>query len=608
MSSLQQTWNNSQFFSHSDDPKIAETIAQIKQAIAALTAACKPFNQLIETAETIPAAKFDEIIAQVRTAHEQRTEVYKQLGNVQTFIASILSVDSQDTVAREWKPTLQQLSANISQTTKALDVFLNRASDALIHQLVQDPILAELRFALQHQRKLQDQLLSLAEEKLITGLAVTGLQGWGNLYTELAGSLKCEVNGETMGLAKAFNLQSSPDRAIRKAAWQGTKTAWETQATTIASILNAINGWRIEETKQRSSQRELHYLDQSCHQSRIDRETLNALVDTTYARRSVGQRALATMGKVLKVDQMQPWDLFAPPPISGDSEAISYETAIEIIANAFSQLTPEMGEFVVMMAQKGWIDAQPTPNRSTGAYCGGFSEPREPRVFMTYEGSMNNVLTLAHELGHAWHSWVMRDLPRYKTDYSMTLAETASIFGETLVRDALLEKATTPEQKLAIAWEDGAAAAAFLLNIPARYTFEQKLVESRKQGFVIADKLKTMMHDSWQHWYEDSLGSYDEMFWASKLHFSIASLSFYNYPYLFGYLFSLGIYAQKEKYGAAFNELYTNLLRDTGSMTAEDLVLQHLQQDIRQPEFWQASLDIVDRGVSRLEALAIATV
>lgn len=216
---------------------------------------------------------------------------------------------------------------------------------------------------------------------------------------------------------------------------------------------------------------------------------------------------------------------------------------------------------------------------------------------------MDNVLTLAHELGHAWHNWVMRDLPRYQTFYSMTLAETASIFAETLVRDALYNQATTPEQKLSIAWEEGSAAAVFLLNIPARFTFEQKLVEARKQGFVIAPRLKTMMGESWQHWYEDSLASYDEMFWASKLHFSIAGLGFYNYPYLFGYLFSLGIYAQKERYGDAFNDLYTNLLRDTGSMTAEHLVQTHLKQDIRQPEFWQASLDIVDRGVSRLEAL-----
>ncbi|NJN21093.1 MAG: M3 family oligoendopeptidase [Leptolyngbya sp. RL_3_1] len=484
-----------------------------------------------------------------------------------------------------------------------LDVFLTRASEAFIQVLITDPDLAELRFSIQHSRKLKDQLLTVTEEQLVTGLAVNGLHSWGNLYTELAGTLKCTVEDNEVGLAKAFNLLSSPSREIRSEAWHGVKAAWEGRAETVAVILNAINGWRLEETKQRGRQRPLHYLDKSCHQSRIDRATLDALMETTYQNRAIGQRALTAMGKVLAITPMEPWDLFAPPPVANDAPVFTFEAAIDLVANAFRQLTPEMGDFAVMMAEKGWIDAQPTPNRSTGAYCTGFSEPREPRIFMTFEGSMNNVLTLAHELGHAWHNWVMRDLPRYETYYSMTLAETASIFAETLVRDALLAQASTPEQKRAIAWEDGSAAVTFLLNIPARFTFEQKLVEARQQGFVIADVLKGMMRDSWQHWYEDSLASYDEMFWASKLHFSISQLGFYNYPYLFGYLFSLGIYAQRERYGAAFNDLYTTLLRDTGTHTAEDLVQQHLQQDIRQPAFWQASLAIVDRSVRQLEAL-----
>jgi oligoendopeptidase F len=604
MPNLQQTWDNSAFYTHSDDPRIHTTVEQLKNAIVAIDDHCAFFNSLIETAETLPEEKFEDLIHRVRTLHEQTNQVHHSLDNLQTFISSILSVNARDARASEWKPTLQQLSAELSQATKALDVFLIRARDAFIDRLILDPKLTELSFFLQHERKLKDQLLSLTAEKLITGLAVSGLESWDNLYTELAGNLSCTINGESMGLAKAFNLQSSPDRNLRAAAWNATQTAWKTQSETVASILNAINGWRIEETKHRGTQRELHYLDKSCHQSNIDRATLNALMDSTYQRRSIGQRALKTMGKVLKIDALHPWDLPAPPPSLSNAK-ISFEAAIDLIANAFRQLTPEMGDFAVMMATKGWIDAKPTAHRSTGAYCTEFSHPREPRIFMTFEGTMNNVLTLAHELGHAWHNWVMRDLPRHQTFYAMTLAETASIFAETLVRDALFNQATTPEQKLAIAWEEGSAAASFLLNIPARFTFEQKLVEARKQGFVIADTLKTMMGESWQHWYEDSLASYDEMFWASKLHFSIADLGFYNYPYLFGYLFSLGIYAQKERYGEAFNALYTNLLRDTGSMTAEQLVLTHLNQDIRQPEFWQGSLEIVDRGVSRLEALAL---
>lgn len=605
MPTLRQTWNNTAFYTSSDDPRIAATVDELKGAIAALADHCAPFEQHIAAAETLPSEKFEPLLDQVRTAHQQRTEIIKRLGNLSTFISSILSVDSRDASASRWKPTLQQLSAEMSQATKSLDVFLTRVADDFIQLAIADPVLAELSFSLQHRRKLKDQLLSVAEEKLVTGLAVNGLQGWGNLYTELSGTLQCTVGDETVGLAKASNLLSSPDRAVRSQAWHGIQAAWGDRAETVASILNAINGWRLEETKRRSHQRTLHYLDKSCHQSRIDRATLDALMEATYQRRTIGHRALNAMGKVLDINPA-PWDLFAPAPAAGQATSYTFEAAIELVAEAFRQLTPAMGDFAVMMAEKGWIDAEPTPNRATGAYCTSFSDPREPRIFMTFEGSMNNVLTLAHELGHAWHNWVMRDLPRYKTYYSMTLAETASIFGETLVRDALLAQASTREEKLEIAWEDGAAAMVFLLNIPARFTFEQHLVEARKQGFVIADALKAMMRDSWQHWYEGSLSGYDEMFWASKLHFSIAQLSFYNYPYLFGYLFSLGIYAQKDRYGDAFNELYTTLLRDTGTLTAEDLVQRHLGQDIRQPAFWQASLDIVDRAVSRLEALAVA--
>ncbi len=603
MPQLRQTWDNQQFFSGSDDPRIATAIEQLQADISELEASCQIFGELIATAENLPPSDIPDLISKVKTIHSQEVSILERLGNVRTFISSILSVDSQDAQANTWMPKLQQVGAALSQASTPLDVFLVRASDDFITQLLAEPELEERSFSISHARRLKDQLLSVEQEKLITGLGVTGLHGWGNLYDDLAGSLKCEVNGEIVGLAKAANLASSSDRSTRQAAWTAIRSAWSTREDSVASILNAINGWRLEETAQRSHIRELHYLDKSCHQSRIERETLNALMDTTYEHRAIGQRALKAMGQALEIKQMAPWDLFAPAPSAGGEENIPFDDAIALIAKAFNRLTPAMGDFAVMMAEKGWIDGAPTPNRTTGAYCTSFRSPREPRIFLTYEGTMNNVMTLAHELGHAWHNWVMRDLPMMKTWYSMTLAETASIFAETLVRDALLKEAKDPAQQLEIAWQNADSAAVFLLNIPARFEFEKRLVEARKDGYVIADKLKPMMANSWQHWYEDSLSEYDDLFWASKLHFSISGLGFYNYPYLFGYLFSLGIYAQQEKYGDAFNDLYTNLLRDTGSLTAEEVVLQHLQQDIRKPQFWKESLMIVDESVTQFEQL-----
>ncbi|MEM9807476.1 MAG: M3 family oligoendopeptidase [Cyanobacteria bacterium P01_D01_bin.56] len=606
MPQLRQTWDNQHFFTSTDDPKLTSAIAEIRTTIAQIASDCAPFTQRIETAETLPKEEFSPLLDTLRSIHETESALLKKLGNVRTYISTALSVDAKDTSASSLMPTMQQVGAELSQATKPMDVFLNRVPSEFVYSLVNDPVLSEMGFLLIHGRKLKDQLLSVAEESLVTGLATNGLHSWGNLYTTLAGTLKCDVDGETMGLAKAANLQSAPQRETRLAAWQGIRNAWIGHQDTAAAILNAINGWRLEETQKRATVRELHYLDKSCHQSRIERSTLNALMDTTYQQRAIGHRALNAMAKVLKIPTMAPWDLQAPAPTDGEPPTFSFEEAIELISTAFRKLTPEMGDFAVMMAEKGWIDGASTPNRATGAYCTRFSEPREPRIFMTFAGSMGNVITLAHELGHAWHNWVMRDLPPMRTYYPMTLAETASIFAETLVRDALLQQATTPAQKREILWQDAESAAVFLLNIPSRFEFEKRLVEARKQGVAIAPKLKTMMAESWQHWYEDSLSEYDDMFWATKLHFSISQLGFYNYPYLFGYLFSLGIYAQQAKYGEQFNELYTAILRDTGSMTAEELVTQHLQQDISQPEFWQASLGIVEKSVAQFEQLALA--
>ncbi len=601
---LRQTWDNTKFYSSTRDPKIDATVEALKADIANITADCKPFKTLAETAETIDLADYANLINQIRPIHLQRKDILSRLGNTGTFIYTALSVDTQDEHANTWMPILQKLSADLEEGMKPLNIFLERASEAFITALLADPDLSEIEFLLRHARKQKDFLLSVAEEQLMTALATNGLHTWGNLYSELAGTLKCEVQGETMGLAQAANLLSSTSADTRKAAWDGIRSAWATQQPAVAAGLNAINGWRLEEAKKRSNVRQLHYLDKSCHQSRIERSTLDALMDTTYQNRKIGHRALAAMAKALGQAQMNPWDTMAgAPSASGDGEKIPFEEAIALISNAFNNLTPEMGKFATMMAEKGWIDGKPTPNRSTGAYCSGFSDPREPRIFMTYEGTMSNVITLAHELGHAWHNWVMRDLSKMKTRYPMTLAETASIFAETLVRDALMQRATTPAQQMEIAWEDASSAAVFLLNIPARFEFEKRLVEARKVGALRPAQLSEMMRDSWKMWFEDSLSQYDDLFWASKLHFSISSLGFYNYPYLFGYLFSLGIYAQQPVYGSDFNQRYTDLLRDTGTMTAEDLVQQHLQKDLRQPQFWQDSLDIVEKSVVRFEEL-----
>lgn len=597
-----QNWNNEVFYQNIEDEKIAKDISELKQNSAELAAETKPFADYLLTA-ALPEWS-DELSAQLSAVFSRLDELTPRIHNLSVFVQSVATIDSGNVEAKKLISVMQGVGSDMGQAFAPVMVFLTRVSDAFIAELYGHDFIVPYKFRIDYSRKYRDQLLSVNEENLISAMAQNGLQTWGNLYNELSASLSGEVNGETYGLAKIFNMQFDEDRGVREQAWRATQEAWSGRGETAAAIVNSINGWRIEERKKRSSISEYHYLDEAVRDSRVSRKTLDAMMGATYDRRDIGHRSLAGMKKHLGLSELQPWDLSAPAPVSSAS-AYTYDEAIDLIAKCFSAFNPEMGAFVVMMAEKGWIDAEPTDTRRTGAYCTGFSEPREPRVFMTFEGTMTNVTTLAHELGHAWHNWVMRDMHKTLTQYPMTLAETASIFAENLVRDYLFNNAKSADEKLLIGWNDAESAAVMLNNIPARFDFERSLVEARQQGFVPEPQLVKLMGNAWGKWYGDSLAEYDPYFWATKLHFSITGMGFYNYPYLFGYLFSLGVYQQKDELGDKFNDLYTGLLRDTGSMTAEQVVMKHLKRDIEDEAFWHNSLDMVDKAIGQFESLPI---
>ena len=221
---------------------------------------------------------------------------------------------------------------------------------------------------------------------------------------------------------------------------------------------------------------------------------------------------------------------------------------------------------------------------------------------MTYTGAASQVITLAHELGHAYHSWVMRDLPLNQTGYGMSLAETASTFGETLVRDRLLQTSSSPQEKLDMLWAEMSAFTGFTLNIPVRFSFEKRFYEARSQRAMRPSELNELMSSAWQEWYGDALSEPDPGFWMSKLHFSMSYLSFYNFPYLFGYLFSLGVYYKREEMGDSFFERYVSLLRDTGRMSAEELAASHLKVDITGRDFWEGVFSRLEERVDAFEA------
>lgn len=548
-------------------------------------------------------------IAAAQSIHKLSERAAILLRNPFSLAGCLLSVDSRDDAAQALQGRLQTYQKRFGDLLEPLSQFIELADESVIDEYLADGEVAPAEFRVRHARKRRHEILSLEEENLINGLAPDGIHAWGNLYDQLSGTLSCNVrvDGETrtMGIAQASGLMLRSDARLRQSAWRGINEAWRAHEESCAAAINAIAGWRLELCRKRSKREPVHFLDAPVHMNRIGRETLDALLVVAEEARPLARRAAKLQARAYGESTIGPWDQRAPAPDLGQSSSAGtpFADAIGIISEAYAEVHPSMGEFVRMMVKERWVEGTVGDNKRPGAYCTGFPKSRTPRVYMTYTGGASDVITLAHELGHGLHSWVMRDLPESQRSYGMALAETASTFGETLVRDALLQRAGSPEARLDIAWEEMAALVAFILNIPTRFEFEKRFYECRDERPQRPSELDQMMSEAWTTWYGDSLSEPDPLFWANKLHFYISGLSFYNFPYLFGYLFSLGVYAKRAELSDAFYGRYEALLRDTGRMTAEDLAREHLEVDLAAPGFWQQTVRSLERRVDAFEAL-----
>ena len=588
-------WDLTIAYSGLDDPKIEQDIVLIQRSI-----------ELLESYQD----ERSQVIA-MQNAIQTQSAASTLLATVNTLATCAASTNATNTQAKQLIGRIAQLSSQLEQAFTPYENTLALADVVFIEQVLEhaDPCVAGQGFQIELlQRNAQTQL-SIEQEQLLSAMQVDGRDAWGRLYDNITGALQitiqCGDEQETMGFSQAASLLYGSEFAKQEAAWKGIQAAMAQHSHSFAAILNALAGWRLSEAKKRSSQQTEHFLDSSLRENRIQRGTLDAMMSVAQSNKHIGQRAGRLMAKIHGQDKMTPWNhLAAMPPLGGsEPQVYTFDEAIDVIKAAFSTVEPAMAEFVQTMVDNGWIDAEPSENRRLGAYCTKLAATRTPLVFMTWGGSRSDLLTLAHELGHAFHNWVMRDLPLCRTRYPMTLAETASIFAENIVRDYLLSHAASPEQKLEMLWEELSSAYALTINIPVRYEFEKAFYEARQNNELDAEQLCQLMSDTWQVWYGDSMEGQDSYFWASKLHFSISELSFYNYPYLFGYLFSLGVYAQRSVKGEAFYSDYVSLLRDTGSFLAEDVVSQHMGRDLTQPEFWQESMARLEQKVDQFEAL-----
>lgn len=524
------------------------------------------------------------------------------LGNLSTYANCEASLDSKNEAALKFNSKAQLLWARLSSALVPQEVFLKQCDESLLHEFLQAPHTQKASFMWNYERRLKPYLLSAEEEKTISDLLPFSHGGWGELYDQIAGSLRVKTAQGEIGVAQAAGILRGADEKARKDAWEGLQAAWKSAEVPCSILINNLVGYRLEMYKKRSHTQNMDFMIEPLNQSRIEAATLKAMMSTVEKNIEIPRRALRAMAKALNKPKIDPWDILAPSPRLGASSHYPFAEGLAMVRDSFASIDPKMSEFVDTMAKNNWLEARILPNKGPGAYCTGFKKSKTPRVFQSYMGSLKDISTLAHELGHAYHSWVMRDLSIFESQYPMTVAETASTFAETLLSERLVAKAQGDE-KFTIAWEEASDAVSLLINIPARFEFEKSFYEARQNGALSASELSALTDKAWRKWYGEELSKTEEQYWMTKMHFNFSDISFYNYPYTFGYLFSLGIYAMKEKLGEKFHQAYVDLLRDSGRMSAEDLVQKHLGADIRQTQFWQDSINIVEKKVADFEKL-----
>ena len=429
-------------------------------------------------------------------------------------------------------------------------------------------------------------------EKAVAKLSLTGANAWSRMRDMLDGTMTVEIeqDGETVSLPlpKVRNMAYDKDPAVRKKAYEAELKAYKKIEMPLSHALNAIKGENIQMCEMRGYD---SILDKALEDSRMNRAVLDAMLSAMEDAMPDFRRYLKAKGKYLGHKNGLPfYDMFAPIWATANMR-YTYDEAHKFLVDTFTGFSGEMGEFIDYAFKNRWIDALPKEGKGGGAFCANLPFIGESRVLSNFDGSFSSVGTLAHELGHAWHGHCLKDQPILKTSYPMPLAETASIFNEGVVTDAVLATADD-DVKLAIIEAELMDATQVIVDIYSRFLFESKVIEVRHDHGMSVNEMKEAMLDAQKKAYGDGLDSetLHPYMWANKSHYYIPSLAFYNWPYAFGLLFAKLTFEVYKKSPDGFMEDYKKMLTATGAADVVDVAMM-MDADLTKKETWKQALD-----------------
>lgn len=532
-------------------------------------------------------------------------DIIKRYSHIRSYIGCLSAADSNNEKFISEEASISLVGSRLEK----LEVELNRAvkgvDEDIIDKFISQPALESAKYYLKRLYKQSQFSMETEKEVLASDLGVDGISAWGRLYDTVSSKMTFEMKypdgtTKTLPMSQRRSLMENPDREIRKSAFEGGNDSWKKYEDVAASALNAISGTRHTLYRHRNID---HFLDMALFESAISKETLDAMIGAIYDSIETPKNILRQKAKTMGIDSIAWYDLGAPINLDTES-SISWDDAKSKVHKSFSESYDRLGGFIDHMYKNEWIDWSIREGKRPGGFCTGSLLTTESRIFMTYNESIGDILTLAHEAGHAFHSHVMSDIRPYQHFYPMTLAESASTFGEMLLIEGLLkDKDISDADKVMLLDAEINHGAIFLMDIPVRFEFERKVYEERKEGELSVSRFKEIMVETQREIFGEVLSEYDPYFWASKLHFYITGVSFYNFPYSFGYLLSRSLFAKFKEEGQKFLPVYEELLRLTGSDDAEGVVKKTIGDDITKKEFWAKAIDSLNEPFEKMNDL-----
>jgi oligoendopeptidase F len=529
-----------------------------------------------------------------------------RLSHIGTYVTCLASADADDERYALAESRLNLLRATFDKITVELRRALRDAGDREVRAFGSREKLAGATFFIERLREEAKTSMAPDLEGLAADLGADGIMGWGRLYDTVSAKLKFTMTrGETkatLPMAQRRSLMADPDRSVREEAFRAGNEAWASVADVCAAALNHIAGTRHVLYERRGVG---HFLDVALQQAAISKKTLDSMFEAVLDRAEVPRRGLRLKARTMNVSAVHWYDLEAPLPI-GSAERLPWERGVDLVRSSFAKGFPALARYFDSVIDRRWVEAEARDGKRPGAYCAHSDLENEVRVFMTYQGSLGDVSTLAHEVGHAFHADVMRRMRVLARQYPMTLAETASTFAESLLSDGLLaDRSLSKSARALLLGEAVADGAAFLLDVPTRFMFEKRFYEERKAGEVPTSRISELMTLAQRETFGDALapGGEDPLFWASKLHFFIPDTAFYNFPYTFGFLLSRGLSALLRREGPSFLPRYERFLELTGSAPAHVVAKESIGRDLETPEFWAEAIDTLLEPTNELEAL-----